>query len=130
MSQGERCTVVNRRDSVDNGMVVFSETAGDAGKTYIRSQSLCNRSTRAFFALFFTLTHDIIPRLDPAKILSVQATGGVKSQQNASVVKKITLKQGDPVQLVCNVAGYPEPTVQWTKRVSTYNSMQCIHVYV
>jgi len=53
---------------------------------------------------------------DPAKILTVQAMGAAGSLNNGSA-KKLTVKQGELVQLVCSVAGYPEPTVQWTRRV-------------
>lgn len=52
--------------------------------------------------------------IQPAKILSVRAIGA--SGPSNTSVKKFTVKQGDPIQLICNVAGYPEPSVQWTKR--------------
>lgn len=57
--------------------------------------------------------------IDPAKILALQAIGGA-GFLNTVGAKKVTVKQGELVQLVCTVAGYPEPTVQWTKKVSAY----------
>jgi len=51
----------------------------------------------------------------PAKVLSVQAVGQPGSLATGGA-KKLTVKQGDPVQLVCSVAGFPEPTVQWSKK--------------
>lgn len=53
---------------------------------------------------------------DPAKVLSVQSVGSPGFLNNGAA-KKLTVKQGEPLQLVCTVAGYPEPTVQWTKKV-------------
>ncbi|XP_022177691.1 neural cell adhesion molecule 1-like isoform X2 [Myzus persicae] len=51
----------------------------------------------------------------PAKVLTVQAMGPSGLMPNVGS-KKMTVKQGELVQLVCSVAGYPEPTVQWTRR--------------
>lgn len=56
--------------------------------------------------------------------MALQAVGAAGSL-NTIGAKKVTVKQGDPVQLVCTVSGYPEPTVQWTKKVSAYT----IHQY-
>ncbi|XP_060855803.1 neural cell adhesion molecule 1-like isoform X1 [Metopolophium dirhodum] len=50
----------------------------------------------------------------PAKVLTVQAVGSTGSP--TAGLKKLAVKQGELVQLVCSVAGYPEPTVQWTRR--------------
>jgi len=54
---------------------------------------------------------------DPAKVLTVQAAGSTGSPVGG--LKKLAVKQGELVQLICSVAGYPEPTVQWTRRVMT-----------
>ncbi|KAL4135037.1 hypothetical protein QTP88_006703 [Uroleucon formosanum] len=51
----------------------------------------------------------------PAKVLTVQAMGSTGSLSTGGS-KKLAVKQGELVQLVCSVAGYPEPTVQWTRR--------------
>lgn len=53
---------------------------------------------------------------DPAKVLTVQVMGSTGSLSTGGS-KKLSVKQGELVQLVCSVAGYPEPTVQWTRRV-------------
>lgn len=122
MSRGGKYSVVIRRDSVDSEMAVLFRKPQVTPLKHIPAANRCvtNRCAHWLYenAVFFTSTHNIIPRVDPAKILSVHTTGSVKSQQSISGVKKITLKQGDPVQMICNVTGYPEPTVQWTKRVS------------
>lgn len=55
--------------------------------------------------------------VDPAKILSIQAMGA-ESSMNGNGVNKYTVKQGEPVQLTCTVTGYPQPTVQWIKKVN------------
>jgi len=54
---------------------------------------------------------------DPAKVLTVQSVGSTGSTTGG--LKKLVVKQGELVQLICSVAGYPEPTVQWTRRVMT-----------
>ena len=53
---------------------------------------------------------------DPAKVLNVRAMGNTGILTTGGS-KKSTIKQGELVQLVCDVAGYPEPTVQWTRKV-------------
>lgn len=58
-------------------------------------------------------------RIDPVKIVSLKAVGAVESTTSGGQVKKFTVKQGEPIQLICKVDGYPEPKVQWIKRVST-----------
>lgn len=60
----------------------------------------------------------------PAKVLSVQAVGSPAGFLNNGAAKKLTVKQGEPVQLVCSVAGYPEPTVQWTKKAKYHQQLQ------
>lgn len=51
----------------------------------------------------------------PAKVLNVRAMGNTGILTTGGS-KKSTIKQGELVQLVCDVAGYPEPTVQWTRK--------------
>ncbi|XP_027849832.2 neural cell adhesion molecule 1-like isoform X1 [Aphis gossypii] len=59
----------------------------------------------------------------PAKVLSVQSVGSPGFLNNGAA-KKLTVKQGEPLQLVCTVAGYPEPTVQWTKKAKYHQQSQ------
>lgn len=57
--------------------------------------------------------------IDPAKIVSLKAVGAVESTTSGGT-KKFTVKQGEPIQLICKVDGNPEPKVQWVKRVSIW----------
>lgn len=58
--------------------------------------------------------------IEPAKIIEVfsKSTGGSGVLSESGNMKKVVVKQGEPVQLLCSTEGYPKPTVQWTKKVS------------
>lgn len=76
----------------------------------------CNNRLRFLFCI-----------IDPVKILSIQSAGA--SGPFTSVAKKLVIKQGEPVQLVCNVVGYPTPSVQWTRRVSVRIICLSLHFF-
>lgn len=76
----------------------------------------CNNRLRFLFCI-----------IDPVKILSIQNAGA--SGPFMSVAKKLVIKQGEPVQLVCNVVGYPTPSVQWTRRVSVRIICLSLHFF-
>lgn len=75
-------------------------------------------------------------RIDPIKILPLTVIGASESTTSGGTVKKFTVKQGEPIQLICKVDGYPEPKVTWIKRVSTHTEtiliifILCTYVHI